>query len=79
MKPSNVVWSQTTDKSQGATILDRDGLTWQVTIKEEPKGLHGKRYSATLVCQAVGMLLSKNTAPSVDEAKDWCYATLRVA
>jgi hypothetical protein len=79
MKPSDVVWSQTTDKSQSATILDRDGLTWQVTIKEEPKGLHGKRYSATLVCQAVGMLLSKNTAPSVDEAKDWCYATLRVA
>jgi hypothetical protein len=79
MKPSDVVWSQTTDKSQSATILDRDGLMWQVTIKEEPKGLHGKRYSATLVCQAVGMLLSKNTAPSVDEAKDWCYATLRVA
>jgi hypothetical protein len=79
MKPSDVVWSQTTDKSQSATILDRDGLTWHVTIKEEPVGLHGNRYSATLVCQAVGMLLSKNTAPSVDEAKDWCYATLRVA
>jgi hypothetical protein len=79
MKPSDVVWSQTTDKSQRATILDTDGLTWQVIIKEEPVGLHGKRYSAMLVCQAVGMLLSKNTAPSVDEAKDWCYATLRVA
>jgi hypothetical protein len=79
MKPSDVVWSQTTDKCQSTTILDTDGLTWQVTIKEEPVGLHGKRYSATLVCQAVGMLLSKNTAPSVDEAKDWCYATLRVA
>ena len=79
MKSSDVVWSQTTDKSRSATILDRDGLMWQVTIKEEPVGLHGKRYSATLVCQAVGTMLSKNTAPSVGEAKDWCYATLRVA
>ena len=78
MKPSDVVWSPTTNKSQSATILDRDGLTWHMTIKEEPVGLHGKRYSATLVCQAVGTLLSKNTSPSVDDAKDWCYATLRV-
>jgi hypothetical protein len=79
MKPSDVVWSQITDKSQSASILDTDGLTWRVTIKEQPVGLHGKRYSATLVCQAAGVLLSKNTAPSVDEAKDWCYATLRIA
>jgi hypothetical protein len=78
MKLSDVVWSATTDKCQSATILDSDGLTWQVTIQEEPVGLHGKRYSATLVCQAVGMLLSKNTNPSVDEAKNWCYATLEV-
>jgi hypothetical protein len=78
MKPSDVAWSQITDKRQNATILDADGLTWQVTIQEEPVGLHGKRYSATLVCQAVGMLLSKNTSPSVDEAKDWCYATLKL-
>src|SRR6266540_1578572 len=78
MKPSDVVWSQTSDKRQSATILDADGLAWNVTIQEEPVGLHGKRYSATLVCQAVGMLLSKNTNPSVDEAKDWCYATLKV-
>jgi hypothetical protein len=79
MNPSDVVWSATTDKRQSATILDPDGLAWKVTIQEEPVGIHGKRYSATLVCQAVGMLLSKNTAPSVDEAKDWCYTTLRIA
>jgi hypothetical protein len=78
MKPSDVLWSQTTDKRQNATILDPDGLIWQVTIKEEPAGLHGKRYSATLVCQSVGVLLSKNTNLSVEEAKDWCYATLKV-
>jgi hypothetical protein len=78
MKPSDVVWSQTSEKRQSATILDPDALAWNVTIQEEPVGLHGKRYSATLVCQAVGMLLSKNTNPSVDEAIDWCYATLKV-
>jgi hypothetical protein len=78
MKPSDVLWSQTSEKRQSATILDPDGLTWNVTIQEEPVGLHGKRYSATLVCQAVGMLLSKNTNPSVEEAKEWCYATLKV-
>jgi hypothetical protein len=78
MKPSDAVWAQTSEKRQSAAILDADGLTWQVTIQEEPVGLHGKRYSATLVCQALGMLLSKNTNPSVEEAKDWCYATLKV-
>jgi hypothetical protein len=78
MKLTDMVWSQTSEKRQSATILDADGLTWQVTIQEEPVGLHGKRYSATLVCQAVGMLLSKNTNPSVEEAKEWCYATLKV-
>jgi len=78
MKPPDTVWSQISEKRQSATIRDPDGLAWKVTIQEEPVGLHGKRYSATLVCQAVGMLLSKNTNPSAEEAKDWCYATLKV-
>ena len=76
MKRSQVAWD--TSSQQGrprltATLIDKDGLEWKVTINVEPIRLHGKIVSAILVCKTAGMLHSANTHSTISAAQEWCY------
>lgn len=82
MKRSEVVWSHSTPSegqpSLSATITDKDGLEWVVTIKHEPYGVAVNRLTAILMCRSAGRMHSTSALKSISEAQEWCYETLGI-